>query len=716
MRRATNHCTWPSSVKNESDPTGNQPDDLSIPSVEDNGGHKAIEPAEFTPPTGRPGGRRFKPSRPLVAVAIALLACLPIIFFLFSARSITIDTIPLVEQLNIDGGPVLPVGNRYLLLPGEYMLKAAAEGYYPLREPFLVTAESGQEFEFQLVLLPDILSINSSPVSEASVRIDGQPVGQTPLSDIELPSGEHTLELTAPRYQVYSELLSLTGGGQRLDLTAELQPAWSEVSFESTPPGAAISVNGEERGLTPATLELLQGKRDIRLTLPGYKSWETQMEIPANEVVAVPAVELEVLDGQLLVTTRPGNANILVDKQFAGRSELELKLAPGKSYQIEAFKTGYLSARKTVTIVSGRQQTLTLTLRAELGEIVIRAQPEDATIRVNGREIELGGGKIQLPAVPQRITISKPGYVDYQTTMTPKPGFTQQIDVVLKTEEQAKWDAVKPQLVTSAGQTLKLIRAGRFTMGASRREAGRRANESLREVDLTRPFYLATREVTNAQFRLFKPDHSSARAGRYSLNGDEQPVVGVSWKEAAQYCNWLSQRDGLTPAYRFSGEQLLEFDVQATGYRLPTEAEWAWAARVTVEGLLKYPWGDQFPPAGKAGNFADRSAESMLGRIVPDYDDGFAVTAPVGSFSPTAAGFYDLGGNVSEWIHDFYGQIAKASGRIETNPMGPDQGGFHVIRDSSWRHGTVVELRLSFRDYGDKARDDVGFRIARYVY
>jgi len=537
----------------------------------------------------------------------------------------------------------------------------------------VVTAERGQNFAFKLILLPDIITVNSSPVREAIVTIDGQAVGQTPLKDIEVAAGEHTLEVAAPRYQVYSELMNLSGGGKRLDFSADLLPAWSEVSIDSTPPGATISVSGEERGRTPATLEILQGRHDILLALPGYKAWRTRLEVPANDTLSVPRAELEAAEGRLRVTTRPGNANILVDKQFAGHSELELYLAPGKSYQIEAFKAGYHNASKSVTIVSGQQQTLNLTLLEELGEIVFRTQPENVTV-------------------------------------------TQQIDVQLKTEEQAKWEAVKPQVTTAAGQTMKLFKPGRLTMGASRREAGRRANETLREVELTRPFYLATHEVTNAQFRQFKSDHSSERAGRYSLNGDQQPVVKVSWADAARYCNWLSQKEGLTPVYRFTGDQLLEFDSQSTGYRLPTEAEWAWAARATVAGLLKYPWGDQFPPATKAGNFADLSAGSMLGRIVPDYDDGFAVTAPVGSYAPTAAGLYDLGGNVAEWIHDYYGQVTKASGRVELDPMGPDKGGFHVIRDSSWRHGTVVELRLSFRDYGDKARDDVGFRIARYVH
>jgi formylglycine-generating enzyme required for sulfatase activity len=702
-------------VKNKSDNSNRLPEDPSDSSVEELAGRETIEAAEFTPLSGKPGGRSFKPSRTVLAAALGLLACVPIIYFLFSARSIEIETTPPAEQLNIDGGVVLPVGNRFLLLPGAYTLEAQASGYYPLREAFEVTDESSQEFVFQLDLLPDLLSIRSTPVDRADVNIDGEPAGQTPLNGIELAAGRHTVELAAPRYQVHSETLDVAGGGNPLELTAVLLPAWSEVTIDSTPGGAAISVDGEEVGLTPATLELLLGRRDISLKLPGYKSWQSGLDVPANEAITVPTVELQVADGRLVVNTRPGNANVLIDGQFAGRSSLEINLEPGKSYRIEAYKAGYRNAGKAVTIASGQEQTVTLNLQADLGEVTIQTQPEDATISINGKETRLDNGKIQLPAVPQSITISKPGYVAWQTTVTPKPGFTQQFDVQLKTEEQAKWEAVKPQLVTSAGQTLKLIRPGRFTMGASRREAGRRANELLREVELTRPYYLATREVTNAQYRLFKPDHSSGRADRHSLNGDDQPVVTVTWEDAARYCNWLSQRDGLTPSYRFSGDELQEFDDQANGYRLPTEAEWAWAARVTLEGLLKYPWGDQMPPAGKAGNFADLSAGSMLGRIVTNYDDRFAVTAPVGSFSPNAAGFYDLGGNVAEWIHDYYGQVAKASGRVDMDPVGPEKGGFHVIRGSSWRHGSVVELRLSFRDYGDKARDDIGFRIARYV-
>jgi hypothetical protein len=359
-------------VKNKSDNSNRLPEDPSDSSVEELAGRETIEAAEFTPLSGKAGGRSFKPSRTVLAAALGLLACVPIIYFLFSARSIEIETTPAAEQLNIDGGVVLPVGNRFLLLPGAYTLEAQASGYYPLREAFEVTDESSQEFVFQLDLLPDLLSIRSTPVDRADVNIDGEPAGQTPLNGIELAAGRHTVELAAPRYQVHSETLDVAGGGNPLELTAVLLPAWSEVTIDSTPGGAAISVDGEEVGLTPATLELLLGRRDISLKLPGYKSWQSGLDVPANEAITVPTVELQVADGRLVVNTRPGNANVLIDGQFAGRSSLEINLEPGKSYRIEAYKAGYRNAGKAVTIASGQEQTVTLNLQADLGEVTIR--------------------------------------------------------------------------------------------------------------------------------------------------------------------------------------------------------------------------------------------------------------------------------------------------------------------------------------------------------
>jgi formylglycine-generating enzyme required for sulfatase activity len=253
-------------------------------------------------------------------------------------------------------------------------------------------------------------------------------------------------------------------------------------------------------------------------------------------------------------------------------------------------------------------------------------------------------------------------------------------------------------------------------MGASRREPGRRANETIRNVRFTRPFYLSVSEVTNAEFRKFDGNHDSGEIQGNSLNGDKQPVVNVTWEQAALYCNWLSEQASLPPFYRVTDNKVTGFDPQSNGYRLPTEAEWEWAARDQGNGeLLRFPWGEAMPPKSKSGNFADISSAPILGNLIKDYNDGHIVSAPVASFTANSKGLYDLGGNVAEWINDFYDIAVPSEMDVATDPAGPDTGEHHLIRGSSWAHGTIVELRLSFRDYGSEKRNDTGFRIARYL-
>ena len=160
---------------------------------------------------------------------------------------------------------------------------------------------------------------------------------------------------------------------------------------------------------------------------------------------------------------------------------------------------------------------------------------------------------------------------------------------------------------------------------------------------------------------------------------------------------------------------MVGFNPDATGYRLPTEAEWAWVARTDGSGnVLKYPWGEQLPPPENAGNFADITVRAYLGEVMFDYDDGYFATAPVASFQTNQYGIFDMAGNVSEWVHDYYGAVGRVGGP-EIDPKGPELGQFHTIRGSSWAHGAITEMRLSFRDFGEEPRDDVGFRIARYL-
>ena len=186
------------------------------------------------------------------------------------------------------------------------------------------------------------------------------------------------------------------------------------------------------------------------------------------------------------------------------------------------------------------------------------------------------------------------------------------------------------------------------------------------------------------------------------------------------FCNWLSQREGLPAAYERREGRWQFVEPLNGGYRLPTEAEWEYAARyVDGQSWRRYSWGDQLPmPAGRENVAGEEtlSATRTIERgaqVLPGYRDEHPVVAPVATYLRSALGFFDLGGNVSEWVHDVYMSLPPA-GQV-TDPLGDTKDGPHVIRGASWRSASVQELRLAWRDRSAGPQQTLGFRVARSV-
>jgi len=204
------------------------------------------------------------------------------------------------------------------------------------------------------------------------------------------------------------------------------------------------------------------------------------------------------------------------------------------------------------------------------------------------------------------------------------------------------------------------------------------------KVRLTR-FYLARTPVTNLQYEAFDPSHRSKRA---PWADDLHPVVYVTHTDAVRFCQWLSQKEGRK-------------------YRLPTEAEWEYAARGTDQRI--FPWGDD-PRLPEVCNFAD--ARSTFAWSDRQLDSGFAETSPVGKFPRGASpfGMLDMAGNVYEWVHDYFDAY---KGGTQTNPKGPPNGANRVYRGGSWRT-RIVACRATARAFNSPSYqfNDLGFRIA----
>ncbi|MEM1436470.1 MAG: PEGA domain-containing protein, partial [Pseudomonadota bacterium] len=581
-----------------------------------------------------------------------------------------------------------------------------------------VSDTRNQAIALPLEPLPGRLQLSSNP-SGATVVYQGSTVGETPVAALSLPAGPVELLINRERYQPARLALEIRGKDELQEASVELEPDWAEVTVDSIPQGAEILVDGMPSGIvTPGTVEALSGEREISLQLEGHQTVRQQLLIAAGRPMTLEPLTLKRADRELNIVSQPAGAGITLNGIYQGETPLMLALDSRTVYRLRAYKAGYGDYSRTLRLQQDATDTLTFRLTRETGRLVIRTDPPQATVRVNNRSLPAtsdGVHQVTLPTSAQRIAVSLDGYAGYSTSIEPKAGLAQEIRVKLLTVAEARRAALKPTVTTAAGQLLVLVEpSGKLTLGASRREPGRRANETLREVTLSRLFYLGEAEVTNAEFKQFSPQHDSGSYEEQALDKDDMPVTSVSWIDAALYCNWLSERDQLTPFYRIELGKLTGINAASTGYRLPTEAEWRFAANQVEDPQepLRFPWGSKLPPPDRHGNYADRSASNLVGRIIFGYNDNYIAAAPIKQYAPNLLELHDLGGNVAEWSHDYY-EIPDAEPK--TDPLGPTTGEYHVIKGASWMSGTVTDLRLSYRDYGADGRQDVGFRIARYA-
>jgi formylglycine-generating enzyme required for sulfatase activity len=220
---------------------------------------------------------------------------------------------------------------------------------------------------------------------------------------------------------------------------------------------------------------------------------------------------------------------------------------------------------------------------------------------------------------------------------------------------------------------LALVPPGEFVMGSVEGPAD---EYPAARVKIERPFYLGTVEVTNAQYAAFDSAHDSAyismtnkdHSGRgHPVNGEDQPVVRVTWEEAEAFCRWLSERTGKR-------------------FRLPTEAEWEWACRAGTATPFSYGTADtDFSPFA---NLADQTLEKLARRDSPKwhprdgrFSDGGMVTIDVGRYQPNAWGLHDMHGNAAEWTHSAYRAYPYDAGDGREDPAAE---GARAVRGGSW--------------------------------
>lgn len=674
-----------------------------------------VKPKDFTPrsaretnASSRSAGRKW-PVPTVVVLALAAAA----IYLLASTYTVILEAKPEEARFTIAGSTALIVGNRLFALAGTYPLTVSAPGYHDESIEIVIDAEFPSSLQLDLKKLPGLVIFDVAGVSGAEIRVDRSIIGNGGVLRWELEPGAHEVDIRHPRYRSLDFTLEVEGMGIEQSVPITLKRAWVNLTLASEPAGAEVIIAGEPIGKTPFVAELMPGAYEARYRLDGYEDGLQLVEAERNVDKALPPLELKPAKATLSIITRPDDARVYLDGAYIGASPLRIAVPPGRTSIVKVTKAGYGDISRKLSLKTGELQRVPIDLKELRSTVAFRSQPQ-AALWVNGRHRGETPIELDLQTIPQKIEFRLDGYRAVTRMVEPQTDQARQVSVRLLTESEALKAEANAQYRTAAGSEMLLVKPGAVQMGSPPGELGRRPNEVAYEAVLSRWFYVSKHEVTQQQFAEF----GLTKGIRLRPGNPDVPVVSISWQVAAAYCNWLSDREKLSPAYRVQNGRITGLNTKTNGYRLLTEAEWAWIARVGGAGgggQVKFPWGNAETVARASGNYADESARSQIRKVITGYRDKFATLAPVGQFKPNAIGIYDLGGNASEWVNDYYGYSPKPPGTVEQDPKGPTQGLDHVVRGSSWRSANTRELRFAYREFSSEGADDIGFRIARWL-
>lgn len=221
------------------------------------------------------------------------------------------------------------------------------------------------------------------------------------------------------------------------------------------------------------------------------------------------------------------------------------------------------------------------------------------------------------------------------------------------------------------------------------------------KVRISKGFQIGTYEVTLGQFQRFlaslnEQERNTIETTEFqhaNTHGETAAVAAVSWNDAQAFINWLNRKEG--------GEK----------YRLPTEAEWEYAARAGSKTI--YSWGDKPEDAPEYAWFNMQHADLRIWFPVGEFQKKEDFSHPVGLKKPNAWGLYDMAGNVWEWVNDWYG-AAYYRNSPGVDPTGPNNGRVRCFRGGSW-YGSVTNLRSAFRGLNtpNYRSASLGFRVVR---
>lgn len=517
------------------------------------------------------------------------------------------------------------------------------------------------------------------------------------LENIYLKKGIYSYEVKSKNHISYKSKLEINKYADEILVPIIMQEVNKKLVINSEPNQASVFLNNVELGVTPLSVNLNTTSNNILIKKSEYKDSNIDYIVKNNnsDQIIIKLIEDEDV---ININTVPSQASLFFNEDYIGISPLKFKIQDRGILKVK--KYGYVDNKINITKDTKK---LNIVLTEDSSEVFISSDPP-SDVFLNEEYIGKTPFTKKIQKIKHKISFKSKGFRTLNESFEPTKD-KQNIIKKLLTEKEASLLENKKYSRTSIDGEVILFEPGSFLMGSSKKESRRDINEIMRSVKITKHFYISKNLITEEQYSLFK------RSSKSNL-----PVNNISWIDAAKFCNWLSSKEGFENFYEIKNNQIISFNMDSKGYRLPTEAEWEYVAKSNNPEKYIYSWGSDRKITKLVGNIADVSTQGILSNFIDDYDDGYDERSPVGSFRSNQNDINDLTGNLSEWVNDFYSVEFVQQSKVFQDYIGPLAGTSHVIKGSNYYSSTPLQLGLSYRTYGNEPNNLVGFRIARWIY
>lgn len=507
-------------------------------------------------------------------------------------------------------------------------------------------------------------------LKDASVYVDNALIGRAPCKSEALKSGKHTVRITKKMYTTYTETVTVADN-ESTRLAPTLTADFAEVTL-TVDADAEIYVNDERKGIRSWTGQLGSGTYKVECKQANHETSTTTKEITAamdGQTVTLPAPRP--IFGSLNVESTPNFCKLYIDGKDMGTTPKSMAEILIGQHEIRLTKDGYADYVETVTITKGeRKQVKALLSNGQ--EIQFTCNVPDAQLEIDGQRMSSANGTYLLTYGNHSLKATATDYQDYTYTLNVSESGSRSHSITM----QAMRKDEETFTVNGVSFTMKLVEGGTFQMGSNDSDA-ESDEKPVHKVTLS-SYYIGETEVTQALWKAVMGSNPSY------FKGDNLPVEQVSWNDCQEFIRKLKQKTG-------------------KNFRLPTEAEWEYAARGRKKSKgCKYAGSNTLRDVAWFGQSNGKT-----------YDNGNSgeKTHTVKTKSANELGLYDMSGNVWEWCSDWFSSDYYGKSSL-VNPQGPWSGSYRVLRGGSWdRYARRCRVSYRLSSDPDNRLSIFGFRL-----